>query len=202
MTPESPASDPLNELRELYFGNPGSAPALDSRAIERAARRLRRRVWIRNLTEWGAAAVLVPLSASQVLHETRLGTQLGLVGITIAALSVSAELYRRGRPGRQPPSASTAEFLQRHVQSLGRQAELLEGVWRWYLLPFVPGITLIYADVAWAAYTRSGGAVSGRVWLSLIGSWLLTGVVFVGIGLLNRRAALGLRREMAALGEP
>jgi len=202
MTPESPAADPLKELRQLWLEEPASVPAIDSRAIERAARRLRRRVWIRNLSEWSAAVVLVPLALDGVLHGTRLVTQLGLCAIAIAAIYVSAELYRRGRLGQQPPSASTAEFLQHHVHALGRQAELLESVWRWYLIPFVPGISLIYADVAWAAVARTGGALSGWVWLTLVGAWLLTGLVFVGIGMLNRRTALGLRREMAALGEP
>jgi hypothetical protein len=193
----SPQFDPLDELRQLWLEQAGSAPALDHRAIERASRRLRRRVWIRNLTEWSAAVVLVPLTLDRVLHGTRLGTQIGSCAIGLAGIYVSAELYRRGRLGRQPPSTSTAEFLQSHVHALGRQAELLENVWRWYLLPFVPGITLIYADAAWAAFAN--GAVSGRLWLTLFGSYMLTCLVFVGIGLLNRRAAGVLRREMTAL---
>jgi hypothetical protein len=198
----NPASDPLNELRQLWLEAPGSAPPVDPRALERAARRLRRRVWVRNLSEWSAAVVLVPLTLDGVLHGTRLGIRLGLCAIILAAIYVSTQLYRRGRLGKQPPSASTAEFLQHHLQTLRRQAELLESVWRWYLLPFVPGITLIYVDAARGALARADGAASARIWLTMIGSWFFTGLIFIGIDMLNRRAAARLRREMAALGAP
>jgi hypothetical protein len=111
---------------------------------------------------------------------------------------VSAALYRRGRIGRQPETASTAAYVRAHAAALGRQAQLLESIWRWYLLPFVPGVTLSYLDGALAALDRGATA---RVWLWLLGAWLLTWLVFYGIARLNRRAARALRREMAALGE-
>jgi hypothetical protein len=197
--PGSPPSDPLLELRRIWIDGAEPPPLLDASALRRAAERLRRRVWRRNLTEWGAALVLLPLCAYRLWNEPRPLTRLGMLAIAAAAVQVSATLYRRGRVGRLPETATTAEFSRAHVTALEGQAQLLDSTWRWYLLPFVPGITLSYADGVRAALARSGG--SARIWVALLASWVLTWLVFYGIGRLNRRAARDLRREIAALGE-
>lgn len=197
--PSGPPPDPLHELRSLWMQSAEPPPVIDDGALQSAAQRLRRRVWRRNLTEWGAAVVLLPLCAYRLVNEQRPLTRLGMLAIAIAAVYVSAALYRRGRVGRQPESASTLEFSRAYVRALDGQARLLESVWRWYLLPFVPGVTLCYLDAGLVVLARSGG--SARAWLVLLGGWLFTGLVFYGIGRLNRRAASHLRREIAALGE-
>lgn len=196
--PSDPPLDPVHALRHLWMQSAEPPPQLDASALRRAAQRLRRRVWRRNLTEWGAAVVLVPLCAYRLSRDPRLFTRLGVLAIAAAAVYVSAALYRRGRVGRQPETASTAEFSRAHVSTLDGQARLLESVWRWYLLPFVPGVTLCYVDGALAALAKSGG--SARIWIVLLASWVFTWVVFYGIARLNRRAARDLRREIAALG--
>jgi hypothetical protein len=196
-----PASDPFESLRQQWLSSSEPAPAIDPATLRRAAQRLRRRVWLRNLTEWGAALLLLPLCLQNALRSDRLLTRAGFLGIALAALYVSAVLYRRGRLGQQPRFAATAEFLRAHVDALGRQASLLESAWRWYLLPFLPGTTLIYVDVALAGLAREP-ALGLRLWLVLAGLALLTGLLFLGVAALNRRAARALRREMAALSEP
>jgi hypothetical protein len=198
-TPSDTESDPLPELRDLWLRRGEPPPAIDASALSRAAGRLRRRVLVRNLTEWGAAALLVPFCAHAVLRGERSLTRLGFLGIALAALYVSAALYRRGRVA-QPPSASTEVYRRAHIAALERQAQLLESVWRWYLLPFVPGITLIHLDAALGALARSG-APATLIGLVTAASWLVTLLVFFGIAALNRRGARRLRREVAALGE-
>lgn len=195
----SPPSDPLRELRQLWMQSTEPLPPLDAGALQRAAQRLRRRVWRRNATEWGAALALVPLCVYRLSKEQAPLARLGVLAIALAAVHVSATLYRRGRVGRQPETASTAEFSRAHVTALDGQARLLESVWRWYLLPFVPGVTLCHVDAARAALAASGS--SARLWLLLLASWTLTWLLFYGIARLNRRAARDLRREIAALGE-
>lgn len=198
--PNEPESDPLESLRHAWLQQAEPAPEVSASALQRAARRLRRRVWIRNLTEWGAALLLVPACLQSMLRSDRLLTRVGLIGIAVGGLYVSAVLYRRGRAGRPPESASTAEFLRAHVRALARQAELLESVWRWYLLPFVPGVALVYLDAALAALAASrGNPRAAGIWLGLSGAVLLTCLVFAAIAALNRRAARDLRREAAAL---
>jgi len=200
-SPMSPDGDPLDALRELWLQRTEPAPEVDAMALRRASRRLHRRVWTRNLTEWGAGLLLLPVCLLAFLRSERLLVRLGFIGIAVAGLYVSAALYRRGRMGRQPESASTAEFLRAHVQALVRQAELLESVWRWYLLPFVPGVALIYLDAALAALAASrGNPRANGIWLGLTAAMLLTCLVFAAIAALNRRAARDLRREAAALG--
>jgi hypothetical protein len=171
-------------------------PALDASALQRAALRLRRRVWRRNLTEWGAAVLLLPLCVYRLSNDQRVVARLGALAIAMAAIYVSAALWARGRVGRQPETASTLEFSRAHVSALEGQARLLESVWRWYLLPFVPGVALSYADGALGALAKGAPA---RVWLLMLASWSLTWLVFYGIARLNQRAARDLRREIAAL---
>jgi hypothetical protein len=195
------ASDPFEPLRQQWLQASEPPPAIDAATLRRASQRLRRRVWIRNLTEWGAAVLLLPPCARSALHHDRLLTRGGLLGIALAALYVSAVLYRRGRLAPATRFASTDEFLTAHVGALGRQAALLESAWRWYLLPFMPGITLVYVDAALVGLAREP-ALRLRIWLVSAGLWLVTGLVLLGVAALNRRSARALRREMAALTAP
>lgn len=198
--PNTPERDPLSELKQLWIAVDETPPVVDRAALERSARRLRRRVWARNASEWGAAILLLPLCAQAAVRSDRWGARLGLLCIALAGLYISAVIYQRGHV-RKDASTATGEFLQAHVAALAEQATLLESVWRWYLAPFLPGITLVYVDAALAALAERGGGQPASVWLTILGGWLLTGLVFVGIGMLNRRGARGLRREIAALSE-
>ena len=143
--------------------------------------------------------MLLPLCVYRLSNEQRALTRPGVLAIAVAAIHVSATLYSRGRVGRQPETASTAEFSRAYVTALDGQARLLESIWRWYLLPFAPGVTLCYADAARAALAESGASASA--WMFLLASWLLTWLIFYGVARLNRRAASDLRREITALGE-
>jgi hypothetical protein len=202
LTPSDPSGrDPLSELRALWLQPVEPAPLLDPAALRQAARRFQRRIWARNLREWGAALVLVPLSAQGALRAPRWGTRLGLLCMALAGLYVSVQLYRRGRVGRVPESAPATEYLQGRITALSGQAELLESVWRWYLLPFVPGITLIYGDVALAALRHGIPAHAVRGGLAVLAGWLGTWLLFFVIARLNRRAARELRRQIATLSE-
>ena len=197
-TPIHPESDPLASLSQLWLANAERPPRVDASALQRAAGRLRRRVLIRNLSEWGVAALLVVYCVRQIVEVERVLGRLGFLAMALAALYISLELHRRGRVA-SPPASATEVFRRAHVGALERQAQLLESVWRWYLLPFVPGITLVHLDATFAALARSGA--QSTIWLVSTASLLFTLLVFLAIGALNGRAARDLRREMRALTE-
>jgi len=199
-TPSTPESDPLPSLSRLWLASTEPPPRVDPSTLQRAAKRLRRRVLIRNLSEWGAAAGLVAFCVTRIWEVERLLARLGFLGMALAALYVSFELHRRGRVAASPASSSTESYRRAHVGALERQAQLLESVWRWYLLPLVPGITLVHLDAAFAGLARSG-AQATIIWLVSAASLLFTIGIFLGVAALNRRAARALRRELLALQE-
>jgi len=198
-SPMNPEPDPLSALSQIWLAASAERPPrVDPSALGRAARRLRRRVLIRNLSEWGVACVLVAFCVQRIVTLERLLGRLGFLGVALAALYISFELHRRGRVAT-PLASSTESYRRAHLAALERQARLLESVWRWYLLPFVPGITLVHLDATLAALARSGA--QSTIWLVSTASLLFTLLVFLAIGALNGRAARDLRREMRALTE-
>jgi hypothetical protein len=77
-----------------------------------------------------------------------------------------------------------------HRNELERQRQLLDGVWRWYLGPFVPPAVVAVA----ARFHDRPEALWGNVGIAtgLVG-------VFCGVAWLNARAAAKLAREIEHL---
>lgn len=116
------------------------------------------------------------------------------VMLSYAALTIAGSLYvcyqlqKRGSARKLPAEPGLKTCLEFHRTELVQQRNLLRDVWRWYLLPFVPGFSLFFASqVMQAPWTRWG--------IFLV--WFV--ILFAGIGMLNRWAARRLQREIEAL---
>jgi hypothetical protein len=82
---------------------------------------------------------------------------------------------------------SSLEFYR--VQ-LERQRDLLHGVWRWYMLPFVPGFLVLLIGQALAQPARVSFVVAYGVLALCLG---------VGLHALNRGAAARIQRALDRL---
>ena len=171
-----------DEMLESWRANPSSPSA---EGIAEAQARFARRIALRNLREWAAAAVVGMLFTARALTAREPLVQVG-AGLTVAsAVFVSVILARRGRTTPSPaPDAPTSEHLAHHAKELTRQAGLLRVAWAWYAAPFVPGLLLM-------VFGAPVHTVAKAVALAVCG------VTFVGIALLNWVTAAKLDRSAA-----
>ena len=113
--------------------------------------------------------------------------------IVLAALFVVTKLFRDGSIETRRPEDSCVGHLRRQ---LVRQRDLLRGVPKWYLAPFLPGMIGFYlAFAAKDAETVGWIPALEAIWFNLA----TIVVLFVGIAWLNLHAARKLDREIGAL---
>ena len=91
-----------------------------------------------------------------------------------------------------PADMALTSCLAFHRGELERQRDLLRGVWKWYLLPLVPGMILFCLGPVMARPEKASLAVA----VSIAAGNL---AFFVFIGELNRRAANKIQGRIDAL---
>jgi hypothetical protein len=106
-------------------------------------------------------------------------------------------LHRRGRAVATPISASTSALIDFQRAELVRQRDALASVWRWYFLPFVPGMA-VFAVFAWM------GVIGNGVPLERVRTGVTIGVAVFGVSsivgiLLNLLGAAHLQRQIENL---
>jgi len=81
-----------------------------------------------------------------------------------------------------------------------RQRDLLRGVWRWYLLPFVPGLAVFLLGLFRWTMKLPNAPAHARVIMITFGLTAAgCGLVFVAVGKLNQWAARKIQREIDGL---
>jgi hypothetical protein len=191
MTPDEFTHDPSDALRRAWQGQapPAASPTLDD--VQRRANRFSRRISWRNAREYVAGGLVIPVFLADIVR----GGFNGLVdvGNVLTVLGCSYVLYRMHQWGRAralPGELGTVDALSFHRAEVVRQRDLLLSVWRWYLLPFAPGITLTLLGRAMerpALWNRAMGTLAVAFALAVFLAWL------------NRRVAARLQRDIDAL---
>ncbi len=154
----------------------------------------------RNLREYLAVLVVVPLFAVAAARSHEIITSFGHALVALGAVFVARHLRARG--GNHPPPAAdapTRERVAHYRAELTRQRDLLASVARWYVLPVVPGILLVLVGTGLDLVTH--GTPPHRVAFALGAALLVMAAVAAGVLLLNRRAARAMGREIEALDE-
>jgi hypothetical protein len=110
--------------------------------------------------------------------------------IIAATIFVCYRLRVHGSARSLQADVGMASSLDFYRVQLERQRDLLHGVWRWFLLPFVPGLLVRLIAYALAQPARvSFAVVYGVLALSLGG----------GLHALNHRAAARIQRALDRL---
>ena len=79
----------------------------------------------------------------------------------------------------------------RHRRELERQRDLARDVWKWYLLPFVPGLLAVVAVPALHSPPEK--------WIRALPFILLWAAMFYAVWRLNKRGANKLQRQIDEL---
>ncbi len=120
----------------------------------------------------------------KVWHETNVTVLVGGCLLVLGTLYVVYHLHRWGSARSMPADVGLIDCLNFHRAELGRQRDLLRGVWWWYLLPLVPGRALIIIGRAIERPDRR---------LLALGVAVTFVVTFTLVGKLNERGARRLQ---------
>ena len=176
------------DMRTLWRNQEMESYPVSLEEIRSQARRFQSQVRWRNLREYLASVVVVVVFGYFFFIMDDALLQLAAALTIAGSLYVCYQLQKRGSARKLPAEPGLKTCLEFHRTELVQQRDLLREVWRWYLLPFVPGFSLFFASqVMQAPWTRWG--------IFLV--WFV--ILFVGIGMLNQWAARRLQREIEVL---
>jgi hypothetical protein len=166
---------------------------VDIADIRRRSLKFRRQVWRRNLGEYAASTLVVAFFGSSVWLDEGFWTRTGALLVIGGTLYMCYQLHKRAAARTASPGANSVVF---HRGELERQRDALQGVWRWYLAPFVPG--LIVHSVG---QEIDSPPISWVPLLLKLAFGAAVFIYFIRILKLNQLAAGELQREIDELKE-
>jgi Flp pilus assembly protein TadB len=165
-------------------------PALDT--IRAGADRFYRQVRRRNRIEYAACALVIPCFTAYTFLLPSPVARIGAFLVVLATLFIAWRLHRHASADA-PPEAETARPLIAHQRAqFVRQRDALAQVWRWYLLPFVPGLGLM----VFAPAVEQGPGILLEASVGDMISLAVLVALFIGIWWLNLRAARQLQKAI------
>lgn len=183
-------------IRDLWAGQQTGKFSMPIEEVRQKAQAFQKTIRRRNMTEYAAAALVILMFGWMAVIIPEPVVRLGCGLIVVGALYVCWKLNKLARAaggGEIDAAASLADF---HRGELMRQRAALATVWRWYLLPFVPGMLVFLGGVS---FTPANPApLEAKLAVFLVGAGLCA-VLFGAIWWLNARAAKALDAEIAAI---
>ena len=161
--------------------------------IHTRAEKFQSRIRTRNWIEYAAGALVIFGFGWVATVPVGPIVQAACALIVVGTLYVMWKLATLARAtGKVDDAVSWADF---HRAELVRQRDALNGIWRWYLGPLVPGLLLFWIGVA---LTLTELPLAARLVTALLGL-AIAAAAFFGIAYLNKRAARTLQAEIEAL---
>ncbi len=187
------ADEPPVDVQAVWRSQPVDPMGLSLEDLRRRARRFQTVVFWRNVREYVAAAAVAAAFGYYIWKFqtpiVRAGALLSIAG----ALYVVRQLSRRGGSRSVPLDMARHTCLDFHRTELERQRDLLRGVWKWYLLPLIPGLAVFLLGLAVEQ-------LAGH-WLPAAGTALACALVFILVGSVNHAAARRLQQQIDALAD-
>lgn len=190
------------EAREVWMSQPVVGVEIPLEELGRRARRLEGRISWRNAREYVSAALVVGVFGYGVVSFPPPLIRLGCVLMIAGTVYSMVALHRQGSARRVPAGLAGGSCLDFHRDELRRQRDLLLGVWRWYLLPLVPGLLVFLTGGLVQALQLPGVSARRGVVLAGFGAVTLAiALLLLGVAKLNHWAARRLQRELDALDQ-
>lgn len=185
-------------LRDLWAGQETGNFAMPLEEIRRKARGFQRTIRRRNMMEYAASILVLMVFGGVALIVPDWGVRAGAGLIMLGTLYVVWKLHTMARAAGAGEIDAALSLTAFHKGELLRQRAALATVWRWYLLPFVPGMIVFLSAVSFAPDNPAPLVAKLTVFLFSLG---IVGALFAGIAWLNGRAVKALDAEIAALEE-
>ena len=178
-----------NDLGNLWQEQETEKMTITLDELKLKATRFDRRIHWRNLREYVACFLVMLLFAARLRFQ-------GGWHMVSPLLLIAGTLYvmfqihlRAAKP--VPGGAGMTAYLDFHRRELARQRDALRSVWRWYLMPLVPGLVAGMIDTALTPGGIRAAVLSGSV----------CAIIFGGVWKLNDYAAGKLDKEIQALNQ-
>jgi hypothetical protein len=194
MTNESPSTD----LKNLWQSQPTEPPRIYPGQLRKKIDKFERRIFWRNLREYAAGLVVIAIFGFYEWRFRTLLVRLGSGMIIAGTLYVMYQLHRRASRRPAPAALGASTCIEFHRTSLERQRDALRTVWSWYLLPFVPGLSVLAIGSIASQRAAHPGSL-GQLVISVLASQGIIPALFFAVWKLNRRAAEKLQAQIDEL---
>lgn len=188
------------DLRSFWQNQAPENLPIDLGALRRKAARFHRKTYWRNIREYVAAVIVVSAYGYYIYRFHNLTVRIGSAMIMAAALWVAYRILTKGSPAAMRNGMEGQACIDFHRAELVRQRDLLSTIWTWYLMPFIPGLTVFLAGMMQMNMNKPGAHVHLRDIAP--GYGVVFGVcaaTFAFMGWLNHRAARKLQSQIDAL---
>jgi hypothetical protein len=130
--------DPVKQVWQASVEIAGSPPLEE---VRKGADKFYRAIRVRNWIEYAACAIVVISFGTYVVTLPHLLQKAGSILVIAATLFVAWQLHLRAS-AEPPERAGTVPLLLFARAQLARQRDALRSVFRWYILPFLPGMSV------------------------------------------------------------
>ena len=187
------AQDPL---RDLWTSDQGEKFTMSVSELTAKSNHFHARIRRRNITEYIAAALVIGVFGWIAFLVPVWSIKIGAILIIAAALYISWKLHEIGGASDPTELTSGQSLASHHRAALVRQRDALQSVWRWYLLPFVPGMLVF--TIGTTLETGTGIPLSAMLATCATSLGFIT-AIFYGVHALNAHAAKKLGAEIDSL---
>ncbi len=136
-----------DDLKRLWKEQPMTTTTLSLDELKAGAKRLHRRIVLRNALEYAACAVVIAGFAFYIVRFPFPLMRAGSVLLILGTLVVAWQLGRRASGTPLPTDLGGQSWLAFRRAQLVRQRDALRSVWLWYVAPLVPGIVVFRGGV-------------------------------------------------------
>ncbi|HEX5007150.1 MAG TPA: hypothetical protein VFV70_08565 [Hyphomonadaceae bacterium] len=181
------------DLRSLWQSMPTEPVVITPYEMRMRAALFEGRIRRRNRVEYIACAIVIAVFCWYATF--RFSTILWPIAnlmIAAATIYVGISLHRKGKAAATPDSGTVGSLVEFHRRELVRQRDALKSVWRWYLLPVVPGMILWFVAMWLGPGQAAAKPEAFAVGLGMTFAFCL--LVFVTILFLNLLGAARLQR--------
>jgi hypothetical protein len=183
-----------DDIRSLWQSMPTDTLAISADEMRDRAQKFQGRIRIRNFVEYAAfAIVLVWFGYAVVMAQTWQAKGAAALMILGAGIAVW-NLHRLARAAPMPASASADTLIDFQRNELARQRDAARSLWRWYLLPMIPGF-VVFSIVAWNGYLRDDIPMERLQTNIIVFNIVLAGFLII-IVLINLLGAAHLQRRI------
>ena len=178
-----------DNLKSLWQNHSVEPVQMSLEEIRQKAEGFQKTIRNRNLREYVASVFVFAGSGYFMWRFPELRLAVGL--LLAGTIYVLYQLHTRGAAKTMPEALALRTCLEFHRRELERQRDLSRDVWKWYLLPFVPGLLAVVAVTALH--------LPPEKWIRLLPFILLWAAMFYAVWRLNKRGADKLQRRIDEL---
>ncbi len=160
-------------LVDLWTEPEEEAMIADLDTLRRDSNTFQQTIRKRNYVEVFAAGLVVAIFARSAWLETDLLLRLSTASMALGGVFVAWKFITQGDSPSAEPARTTAAFVAARRAELEYQARFLDGIFGWYIAPFVPGFLgvslAVYLAAGFTAALPTMGVIvviSGSIWMA------------------------------------